>query len=127
MEKTRILIVDDAAQVRDGLRNALELGDGLEVVAEACDGREALRMVEEYRPNLVLMDARMPVMDGLEAPQLIKSRWPEVKVVVLTMHPSYKADALAAGADAFIAKGCSVEKLLEVVSGREQPNQSGRG
>jgi DNA-binding NarL/FixJ family response regulator len=61
------------------------------------------------------MDARMPVMDGLEATRTIKDRWPEIKVVVLTMYCAFRADALAAGADAFLVKGCSPEELLAAI------------
>jgi DNA-binding NarL/FixJ family response regulator len=124
----RLLIADDAARSRDGLRALLDTlrlmrwSDAgpqypreVEVVAEAADGREAVRMVEQFRPDVVLMDARMPVMDGLEATQLIKDRWPEVKVVVLTMYPAYRAEALAAGADAFLVKGCPPDRLLEAI------------
>jgi DNA-binding NarL/FixJ family response regulator len=87
----------------------------VEVIGGAADGREAVRLVEECRPNVVLMDARMPAMDGLEATRLIKDRWPGCKVVVLTMYASYQADALAAGADAFLVKGCPAEELLEAI------------
>ena len=64
---------------------------------------------------MVLMDVRMPVMDGLEATRIIKDRWPEVKVIVLTMYPSHQAEALAAGADAFLVKGCTAEDLLKAI------------
>jgi len=117
MEKARILIVDDQASVREGLRTVLELEE-LEIVGEAAEGREAVQLVEEARPDVVLMDARMPVMDGLEATRLIKDRWPEVKVIVLTMYRPYQADALAAGADAFLVKGCAAEELLEAILDR---------
>ena len=126
----RLLIVDDAPRSRAGLRallatlglDVLQEPQGgawpqVEVVGEAANGQEALRLVQERRPDLVLMDARMPVMDGLEATQLIKDKWPEVKVVVLTMYPAYRAEALAAGADAVLVKGCPPEKLLEAILG----------
>jgi DNA-binding NarL/FixJ family response regulator len=124
----RLLIADDAARSRDGLRALLdtlrlqrlpdeqpECAGEVEVVAEAADGREAVQMVEEFRPDVVVMDARMPVMDGLEATRLIKDKWPEVKLVVLTMYRSFRAQALAAGADAFVVKGCPPERLLEAI------------
>jgi DNA-binding NarL/FixJ family response regulator len=99
------------------LRALLATWPEVEVVGEASDGQEAVRLVEECRPNVVLMDARMPGMDGLEATRLIKDGRPEVKVVVLTMYATYRADALAAGADAFLLKGCPAEELLEAIFG----------
>ena len=82
------------------------------------DIAERVRLVEEYRPDVVLMDAKMPVMDGVEATRLIKERWPEVRVVVLTIHASYRADALVASADAFLIKGCAAQKLLDPILDR---------
>ena len=94
----------------------MRLGKGLEVVGEANDGHEALSLVEESRPDVVLIDARMGGMDGLEATRRVKNEWPDVWVVVLTMHSEYRADALEAGADVFLAKGCPVQELLDAVS-----------
>jgi DNA-binding NarL/FixJ family response regulator len=124
----RVLIADDAPRSRAGLRallasirmDATEVPwagatGPVEVVGEAKDGREALRLVAECQPDVVLMDARMPVMDGLEATRLIKDRWPEVKIVILTLYPTYRAQARAAGADAFLVKGCQPEELLESI------------
>ena len=127
-----MLIADDVPRSRAGLRALLstaQLGPAwigeqdetveacptVEVVGEAADGQETVRLVEERQPDVVLMDARMPVMDGLEATRTIKDRWPEIKVVVLTMYCAFRADALAAGADAFLVKGCSPEELLAAI------------
>ena len=114
--KTRVVIIDDVAHVREGLRDALQLNQEIEVVGEAADGQGALEVVAECRPDVVLMDARMPVMDGIQATSAIKHRWPLIRVVVLTVHSQCRQEALAAGADEFVTKGCPVEELLAAVS-----------
>lgn len=116
----RVLIADDRSRSRQGLRALLATQSGISVVAEARNGQEALRLVEETQPDAVVMDARMPAMDGLTATRAIKERWPDVRVVVLTMYGSYRADALASGADAFLVKGCPAERLLEAIAEREE-------
>lgn len=114
-QRIRVLIADDSPRSRDGLRALLATWPQVEVVGEASDGQEAVRLVEELRPHVVLMDARMPRMDGLEATRLIKKMWPEVRVIVLTMYDPYQADALATGADSFLVKGCGCEELFEAI------------
>jgi DNA-binding NarL/FixJ family response regulator len=113
--QTRVLIADDGPRARSGLRAMLALRPEIDIVGEARDGEEAIQLVQDYRPDVVLMDARMPVLDGLEATRLIKERWPEVRVVVLTIHASYRADALTTGADAFLIKGCPAAELLRAI------------
>ena len=124
-QPVRVLIADDRAQARDGLRALLSTAPQVAVIGEAANGQEAVHLVEQLRPDVVLMDARMPEMDGLEATRLIKERWPEVKVVVLTMHRAYWASALAAGADVFLIKGCPVEDLLEAITEDEDVGPAG--
>jgi DNA-binding NarL/FixJ family response regulator len=123
--QTRVLITDDRPRSRSGLRAVLALRPEIEIVGEAADGQEAVRLVAECRPDVVLMDARMPVMDGVAATRLIKERWPEVRVVVLTMYPTYREDALAAGADAFLVKGCPPRELLAALTGQSQEKTKG--
>jgi DNA-binding NarL/FixJ family response regulator len=115
MKRCKVLIADDRAQSRDGLRSLLDTVPEVEVVGEATDGQAAVRLVETHQPDVILVDIQMPAVDGLEATELIKERWPQVKVVVLTMYSSYRADALAAGADAFLLKGCSDQDLLAAI------------
>lgn len=115
----RVLIADDRRQSRDGLRALLATWPQVQVVAEASNGREAVRMVQQYRPQVVLMDARMPIMDGIQATRLIKKQWPDIKVIMLTVYNAYRANALAAQADHFLIKGCPPEDMLTAIL--EQP------
>jgi DNA-binding NarL/FixJ family response regulator len=91
--------------------------DGLRVVAEANDGHEALSLCRDLRPDLVLMDVRMPVMDGLEATRRIKAEMPQTSVVMVTMHenPDYLFEAVKAGAAGYVLKDASGERLLGAV------------
>jgi DNA-binding NarL/FixJ family response regulator len=116
IDKVDVLIADDQHRARQSLRALLSTLPPAGEVFEAVSGREALRVAEESRPGLVLMDARMPEMDGLQATLQLKARWPLVKVVVLSMYGDYEAEALAAGADAFVGKGEPPDRLLGVLT-----------
>ena len=113
----RLLIADDHALVREGLRTMLSGEDGIEVVAEANDGQQALSLCRELSPDLVLMDVRMPVMDGLEATKRIKAEMPQTSVMMVTMHenPDYLFEAVKAGAAGYVLKDASGERLLGAV------------
>jgi len=102
----RILIADDHALVREGLRTMLSGEDGIEVIAEANDGQQALTLCRELTPDLVLMDVRMPVMDGLQATKKVKQEMPQTSVLMVTMHenPDYLFEAVKAGAAGYVLK-----------------------
>jgi DNA-binding NarL/FixJ family response regulator len=115
MGEIRLLIVDDHPVVRDGLRGMLESQPDFEVVGEAGDGSEAVQQVENLKPDIVLMDLRMPVMDGVTALGEIKANNPEVQVLVLTTYDS-DADilpAIEAGAAGYLLKDSSKEELYD--------------
>ncbi len=102
-----VIIADDQRSTRRALKALLAFEPRIMITGEAADGREAVQLVGEQHPDLVLIDVHMPVMDGLEATRNIKSAWPDVKVVVYTMFPSYQEEAYEAGADFFLIKGTS--------------------
>lgn len=116
-DRIRVLIVDDHIIVRSGIRLLLEAEPEIDVVGEASDGREALDLVKMYLPDLVLMDIAMPGMDGLESTRQIKASWPQVQVLVLTMHRSdeYFFEMLKAGASGYILKGAETSDLIQAV------------
>jgi DNA-binding NarL/FixJ family response regulator len=113
----RIMIADDHTLVREGLRTMLSGEDGLEVIAEAQDGQEALSLCRELEPDLVLMDVRMPTMDGLEATKKIKQELPKTSVMMVTMHenPDYLFEAIKVGAAGYVLKDASGERLIGAV------------
>jgi DNA-binding NarL/FixJ family response regulator len=113
----RIIIVDDHALVRAGLRRLLAEDPGLAIVGEAGNGRLAISAVGLLAPHLVLMDLAMPEMNGLEATVEIKRRYPEVRVLIMTMHKSaeYVQASLNAGADGYILKETEPEELFAAI------------
>ena len=115
LKTLRILIVDDQQRARRSIKALLATKFKLVDTCEAVDGTEAVRCVQECKPDLVLMDARMPGMDGIEATRRMKKKSAQTPVIILSMYAEYRADALAAGANAFLIKGESPEKLLAVV------------
>jgi DNA-binding NarL/FixJ family response regulator len=116
VEPIRVLIVDDQPRARKSLKALLSTWSQVGEMHEGCSGREALQLVKEFRPDVVLMDVRMPEVDGLTATVQIKALWPQVKVILLSLYPEYRGEALAAGADAFISKGDAPRELLDLLS-----------
>lgn len=116
VNKLRILIADDQRRARQSLKALLATKFPELEIYEATNGSEAIRSLEGFRPHVVLIDARMPVVDGIDATRAIKGRAPHIKVLVLSMYTEYRAAALAAGADVFMTKGEPPERLLEVLT-----------
>jgi DNA-binding NarL/FixJ family response regulator len=114
---TGVLVVDDQPLVRAGLASVLSHEQGLHVVGEAANGAEALALARERRPDVVLMDVRMPVLDGLSATRQLLAEQPEVRVVVLTTFDvdEYVYEALRSGASGFLLKDESPEAVVSAV------------
>jgi len=117
MTKTRVLLAEDHTIVRKGLCALLDAEPGIEVIGEAQDGREALLKAEQLHPDIVLMDISMPGLNGLEATRQIKKRFPEVKVLILTVHSDeeYIRQILQAGASGYLVKQAAPQELISAI------------
>ena len=115
VHRVRVLIVDDSPQARDGLRSILVSQPDIEVAAAAASGFEATALAQELQPDLVLVDAQMPEMDGAEATRSIKRCCPRVKVLFMTVHDRHIDEGIAAGADRCLMKDCTRQELLRAV------------
>ncbi|MDP4088708.1 MAG: response regulator transcription factor [Bacillota bacterium] len=113
----KILIVDDDTLVREGLKMILETEEGFEVAGTAANGQEAVRFCAEVKPDIILMDIRMPVMDGVQATKLIKEQFADVKVLLLTTFKDieYIRSAVANGAEGYVLKSNSSEGIIESI------------
>ncbi len=113
----RILIADDHPVVREGLLALLSRAEAMQVVAEASNGAEAVELFRQHQPDVVLMDLRMPVMNGVEATAAICREFPDARIVLLTTSeaPLDIRDALRAGAKRYLVKGGEREELLETI------------
>lgn len=114
---TRILIIDDHQLFREGVKRILELEKNFEVVAEGDDGEDAVNLVEQYNPDVVVMDINMPHMNGVEATAKLVEKFPEVKVLILSIHDdeSYVTHALKTGAMGYLLKEMDADSLIEAV------------
>jgi DNA-binding NarL/FixJ family response regulator len=116
-ERVRVLLVDDDDLMRAGLKSVLSSDETIEVVGEAGDGRVALSLIRDLRPDLVLMDIRMPELDGITATREVLAAEPDLKVVVLTTfeQDDYIFEALSAGASGFLLKRTKPEELIAAI------------
>lgn len=117
MSRVRILLADDHALVRAGIRSLLDDFHGVEVVAEGANGREALRLIEQHRPQVVLMDIMMPELNGLDAAARVAAQFPDTRVIILSMNATeeYVLQALRAGAAGYVLKDARPAELEEAI------------
>lgn len=115
MQRFRVVIIDDSEQAREAIRTILESDPVFEVVAEGTSGEEALNLTAEWMPDLILMDIRLPGMNGLEATKLVKDRYPYVKIVMVTVSDdiAHLFDALKRGAQGYLLKNLNPESWIE--------------
>ena len=117
MDKIRVLIADDHSLVRKGLKQILELEKDFEVIGQAADGRQAIEMTTSLKPDVVLMDINMPIINGLKAIKMLKKNNTSARIIVLTIHEDkeYLLETIRMGAAGYIMKDAEVEHLIEAI------------
>lgn len=113
----RLMLVDDHAVLRDGLKNIVGMESDIEVVGEAVNGGEAIGKVEEFMPDVILMDINIPVRNGIEVTGLIKGIYPSIKILILTMynHEEYFLSAIREGADGYLLKDAPSDHVIDAI------------
>ena len=116
-EPSKVMIVDDHTLFRQGLRKVLENYKGIEVIGEASDGKDAVAKIDELQPDVVLMDIKMPRMEGFESTRLIRESYPDLVIIALTMYEDadYVVKMVHAGANGYMHKDISVDKLVDAI------------
>ncbi len=114
---TKIVIIDDHQLFREGVKRILEFEETFEVVAEGGDGREAAALIEQYQPDVVLMDINMPEVNGVEATRSLVDKYPDTKIIILSIHDdeNYVTHALKSGAMGYLLKEMDGDALIEAV------------
>lgn len=117
MNKIKIIIVDDHQVVRDGIVASLMFYEDIEVIAEASNGKKLIEKLDEFSPDVIILDIAMPDMSGIEACKILKKDFPEIKIIIFTGNESRESifDALKAGADAFLPKETDREELIKAI------------
>ena len=118
----KVMIADDQELIRQSLQIVLEMKEGIEVTATAKDGREVIQEVRKDKPDVILMDVRMPEMDGVQCTQIIKEQYPDVKIIILTTFDDdeYVYNALKHGASGYLLKGISMDELEKAIKKWQQ-------
>ncbi|WP_432407651.1 response regulator transcription factor [Wukongibacter sp. M2B1] len=113
----KVMIVDDQGLIRDGLKMILSLSEDIEVIEEAINGKNAVEKLDRIEPDIILMDIRMPEMDGVEATKIIKERYPRTKIIILTTfnEDEYIFEGLKNGADGYILKDVRSNELIRAI------------
>ena len=111
MQPISILLADDDATVRQCLRRVVEADPSFQIRWEAENGLQALALAQQHQPVVALIDAQMPRMDGIEATRCLRQHYPDLRILVLSVYDQARAQALAAGADAFLTKDCGCEVI----------------
>src|SRR5699024_12183044 len=114
----KIVLIDDHVLFREGVKRILDFEDSFEVVAEGDDGEQALDLVSQYKPDVVLMDINMPNLNGVEATKKIFAKYPEVKVIILSTHDNenYVTHELTSGADGYLLNDINSEAVNEAIN-----------
>ena len=120
MDAIRIMLVDDHQVVREGLRRMLELEADLQVVGEAAEAKEVLTLVELLSPEIILMDIKMPEVDGIELTRQVMQKHPSSKIIMLTLYDEYLTQAIAAGAVGYVLKDIKREELIRAIRAAHQ-------
>ena len=115
MEMIRILLVDDHNVVRSGLGQMLELEEDIKVAGEASNSEEALKMIDIISPDIILMDIKMPGMDGVRLTKEIKERLPSCNIIMFTLHGDYLTQAIEAGATGYLLKDIKRQNLIQAI------------
>ncbi len=118
MSVIKVVLADDHELVRDGIRALLEDQTGIEVIDEASNGKQALEVIEKVKPHVLIVDIRMPEMNGIEVVSAVNSKFNDIKTLVLSMHDSeeYVVQSIQAGADGYLLKGASKEEFLKALN-----------
>lgn len=115
--KIKVLIADDHQLFREGLVNLLFAAPDIEVIAQARDGAEAIDKAKHFKPDVILIDIGMPVMNGIEATRILKKDMPNIKIIAVSMHSDrqYVKGILEAGADGYLLKNCTYQQLTDAI------------